>query len=86
MSDQTLSNWNHGPSKKAILDFRGTNHGTWESVVRCGLGAHRCFRHDGILWFEKPMPIELGFILQRLSIKNDWSSVFAPWGARTAAA
>jgi hypothetical protein len=21
MSDQTLSNWNHGPSKKAILDF-----------------------------------------------------------------
>jgi hypothetical protein len=31
MSDQTLSNWNHGPSKKAILDFVEPNHDTWRA-------------------------------------------------------
>ncbi len=63
MTDQ-LPTWNDTPTKTAILDF----------VERVTSGADAIppeeriavFDNDGTLWAEKPMPIELVFILQRL--------------------
>ena len=63
MTDQ-LPTWNETPTKAAILDF----------VDRATSGADAVppeeriavFDNDGTLWVEKPMPIELVFILQRL--------------------
>jgi FMN phosphatase YigB (HAD superfamily) len=42
------------------------------------------FDNDGTLWCEKPMPIELGFILQRLAAMADQDPKLAdrqPWKA-----
>jgi phosphoglycolate phosphatase-like HAD superfamily hydrolase len=66
MSD-TLPSWNHTQTRQAIVDFV-------ESVTREG-GPHflaapdrvAVFDNDGTLWCEKPMPIELGFILIRFA-------------------
>jgi hypothetical protein len=35
------------------------------------------FDNDGTLWCEKPMPIELGFILERLADMADGTSRYA---------
>jgi len=61
-----LSSWRDGPSKRAIEDF----------VARvCGADGPQpvpveerlaVFDNDGTLWCEKPMPIQLDFILRRL--------------------
>ena len=42
------------------------------------------FDNDGTLWCEKPMPIELGFILQRLAEMAEQDAALAerqPWKA-----
>lgn len=62
-----LSTWNDGPAKEAIRDY----------VARTGeVGAPgsvpveervAVFDNDGTLWCEKPMPIQLDFILRRLA-------------------
>jgi phosphoserine phosphatase len=62
-----LASWNDTPTRAAIVDFveRVTDEG----------GAHYAppddrvavFDNDGTLWCEKPMPVELGFILARLA-------------------
>jgi phosphoserine phosphatase len=61
-----LAGWRDGVAKQAILDF----------VSRaCGDGPDRVpveervavFDNDGTLWCEKPLPIQLDFILRRLS-------------------
>ena len=66
MADE-LSSWNEGPAKSAIVDFvaRVTASGGPEFVPPVERIA--VFDNDGTLWCEKPMPIELGFILMRLS-------------------
>jgi phosphoserine phosphatase len=61
-----LSSWRDGPAKQAISEF----------VTRvCGGDASEpvpvedrlaVFDNDGTLWCEKPMPIQLDFILRRL--------------------
>ena len=60
-----LSSWRDGPAKQAIVTF----------VQRvCGEDGSRpvpvedrlaVFDNDGTLWCEKPMPIQLDFILRR---------------------
>jgi phosphoserine phosphatase len=57
-----LSSWNDTPTKQAIVDFVevAAKHVPPEERVAA-------FDNDGTLWCEKPMPIELGFILQRLA-------------------
>ena len=60
-----LASWNDGPAKRAIEEFvaRVTTEGSADFVrpeARIAV-----FDNDGTLWCEKPMPIELGFILQR---------------------
>src|SRR5262245_47370693 len=62
-----LDSWNDTPSRKAIEDFvtRVTTVGSPDFVEPAARIA--VFDNDGTLWCEKPMPVELGFILQRLS-------------------
>jgi phosphoserine phosphatase len=65
--DPSLSSWNEGATKQSILDFvqRVTRQGGPDFVPENGRVA--VFDNDGTLWCEKPMPIELGFILQQLA-------------------
>jgi phosphoserine phosphatase len=62
-----LSTWRDGAAKKAIREFvmqttgdAGSNPVPEEERVAV-------FDNDGTLWCEKPMPIQLHFILERLS-------------------
>jgi hypothetical protein len=61
-----LSSWRDGPAKRAIMEFvaRVSGEDGSEPVpVEDRLAA---FDNDGTLWCEKPMPIQLDFILRRL--------------------
>ena len=74
-----LSSWNDTPTKQAIVDFV-------ESAAKDVPPEERVavFDNDGTLWCEKPMPIELGFILQRLaSMAEEDASLrnHQPWKA-----
>ena len=62
-----LPSWNDGAATQAIRDFvaRVTTEGRPDFVPEPERIA--VFDNDGTLWCEKPMPIELGFILQRLA-------------------
>ena len=56
-----LASWRDGPAKRAILEFvaRARDEVAVEERVAV-------FDNDGTLWCEKPMPIQLDFILRRL--------------------
>ena len=62
-----LASWNDGETKAAIVDF--VERVTTESGPGFVSPVERIatFDNDGTLWCEKPMPIELGFILARLA-------------------
>ena len=64
---EPLASWIDGASKAAITDFvaRVTRRGAPEFVPAEARIA--VFDNDGTLWCEKPIPIELGFILERLA-------------------
>ena len=66
MSEQ-LASWNDTADAQAIVDFveRVTTEGGPDYVPPAERIA--VFDNDGTLWCEKPMPIELGFILERLA-------------------
>jgi phosphoglycolate phosphatase-like HAD superfamily hydrolase len=62
-----LDSWNDGTTKQAIVEFvesvtrpHGPRYVAPEQRVAV-------FDNDGTLWCEKPMPPELGFMLERLS-------------------
>jgi phosphoserine phosphatase len=59
---EPLASWNDTPTTQAIVSFveRAAREVPPEERVAV-------FDNDGTLWCEKPMPIELGFILQRLA-------------------
>ncbi|MGH3102433.1 MAG: HAD family hydrolase [Thermoleophilia bacterium] len=66
-----LPSWRDTATRSAIVEFV-------ESVTRTGGAGFvppeervATFDNDGTLWCEKPMPIELGFILQRLAAMAD---------------
>ena len=63
----TLASWNDTPARAAIVEFveRVTTEGGPDYVPPAERVA--TFDNDGTLWCEKPMPIELGFILMRLA-------------------
>jgi hypothetical protein len=67
MTDDRLPNWNDTATRAAIVDFvaRVTTEGGPDFVPPAERIA--TFDNDGTLWCEKPMPIELGFILARLA-------------------
>jgi phosphoglycolate phosphatase-like HAD superfamily hydrolase len=63
----TLESWRDSASRRAIVDFveRVTTEGGPDYVPASERIA--VFDNDGTLWCEKPMPIELGFLLQRFA-------------------
>jgi len=58
----TLGSWRDGAVKQAIVDFVEEVNRSVPEEERVAV-----FDNDGTLWCEKPMPIELGFILKRLA-------------------
>src|SRR5215213_7555473 len=59
-----LPSWNEGAAKDAIVDFVDrTSTGTDAVALEERVAV---FDNDGTLWCEKPMPIQLDFILRRL--------------------
>ena len=74
-----LPSWNDTPTRQAIIEFV-------ERVARDVPVEERIavFDNDGTLWCEQPMPIELGFILERLAAmadKDDALKERQPWKA-----
>ncbi len=67
MTTDGLASWKDGPTRAAIVEFVGrvTDEGGSDCVPPSDRIA--VFDNDGTLWCEKPMPIELGFILKRLA-------------------
>lgn len=66
-SDAHLASWNDTPTRQALVDYV-------EGAVQEGGAQYvplseriAVFDNDGTLWCEKPMPPELGFVLQRLA-------------------
>ena len=66
MTDHLVS-WNDGATKSTLVEFveRVTQEGSADYVAPAERVA--VFDNDGTLWCEKPMPIELGFILRRMA-------------------
>jgi hypothetical protein len=57
---ESLPSWSDGTAKRAIVEFvQGSDAVPAEERVAV-------FDNDGTLWCEKPMPIQLDFILRRL--------------------
>jgi hypothetical protein len=84
VTESLLASWNDTPTRGAIVDF--VERVVQEGSVHYLPPAERVavFDNDGTLWCEKPMPIELGFILQRLAemAEQDPSlSARQPWRA-----
>jgi phosphoserine phosphatase len=66
-----LASWRDGASKQAITEF--VQRVTTEDSPRFVPPVERVavFDNDGTLWCEKPMPIQLDFILRRLAAMAD---------------
>jgi phosphoserine phosphatase len=58
----TLASWKDTPTRDVIVAFAETAAQSVSPEERVAV-----FDNDGTLWCEKPMPVELGFILQRLA-------------------
>jgi phosphoserine phosphatase len=79
MTGDSLPSWNDTPTRQAIVEFV-------EGAARSLPPEERVatYDNDGTLWCEKPMPIELGFILRRLAemVREDPSlGARQPWKA-----
>jgi hypothetical protein len=60
-SDRVLTSWRNGATRQAVVDFVGRAADEVPEEQRVAV-----FDNDGTLWCEKPMPIQLDFILRRL--------------------
>jgi phosphoserine phosphatase len=82
--DAALPSWNDTPTRRAIVAFV-------EAAARAGDPGYLApeeriavFDNDGTLWCEKPMPIELGFILEQLTQMAEQDTALReqqPWKA-----
>jgi hypothetical protein len=59
--DRALATWRDGPTRQAVVDFVARAADEVPQGERVAV-----FDNDGTLWCEKPMPIQLDFILRRL--------------------
>jgi hypothetical protein len=64
-----LPSWNEAGARQVIVEFVEAVTGADRESYLPVRGAGRGVRQR--LWCEKPMPIELGFILQRLAAMAD---------------
>ena len=67
MSADVLSSWRDGPTKETIVAFVQRVSGEDGSAAVPVEERVAVFDNDGTLWCEKPMPIQLDFILRRLA-------------------
>jgi phosphoserine phosphatase len=67
MAEDFLSTWRDGPAKQAIIDFVRHTCGEDGSPAVPIEERVAVFDNDGTLWCEKPMPIQLDFIIRRLA-------------------
>ena len=58
----SLGSWRDTPTRQAIVEFAEGDAQAVPPEERVAV-----FDNDGTLWAEKPMPVELGFILQRFA-------------------
>ncbi len=75
----TLASWNDTATRQAIAEFVETAARELPPEERVAV-----FDNDGTLWCEKPMPVELAFILQRLAEMATEDATLAetqPWKA-----
>jgi phosphoserine phosphatase len=84
LSSDPLPSWREGASKQAVLEFvqRVTTEGSPDFVPPPERVA--VFDNDGTLWCEKPMPIQLDFILRRLVVMAEQDPALRtrqPWQA-----
>jgi phosphoglycolate phosphatase-like HAD superfamily hydrolase len=66
MNADLLSSWRDGPTRQAIVDYVERACGANGSAGVPVEERVAVFDNDGTLWCEKPMPIQLDFILRRL--------------------
>src|SRR5215213_7772565 len=64
---EDLPSWRDGPAKQAIVDFVARTCGEGRAPAVPVEERVAVFDNDGTLWCEKPMPIQLDFILRRLA-------------------
>jgi hypothetical protein len=64
---EELPSWRDGPAKQAIMNFVARTCGEDGSAAVPPEERIAVFDNDGTLWCEKPMPIQLDFILRRLA-------------------
>jgi phosphoserine phosphatase len=62
VTDDQLASWRETATSQAIVEFVESSARDVPPEERIAV-----FDNDGTLWCEKPMPIELGFILERLA-------------------
>jgi phosphoserine phosphatase len=80
----SLSSWRDGAAKQAIVDFVARVCGADGSTPVPVEDRLAVFDNDGTLWCEKPMPIQLDFILRRLSAMAESDAALRerqPWKA-----
>src|ERR1700727_1000611 len=83
-ASRPLASWNDTPARQSIVEFveRVTSDDSADYLPIAERVA--VFDNDGTLWCEKPMPIELGFILGRLAEMADKDASLRdrqPWKA-----
>ena len=67
MDVAALPSWNDTATRKAVVEFVAAVSDPDSDIFVPPVERVAVFDNDGTLWCEKPMPIELGFILQRLA-------------------
>jgi phosphoserine phosphatase len=66
MNSELLPSWRDGPTRRAIIEFVERACGKNRAAAVPVEERVAVFDNDGTLWCEKPMPIQLDFILGRL--------------------
>jgi phosphoglycolate phosphatase-like HAD superfamily hydrolase len=64
---EPLPSWRDGPAKQAVVDFVRRTSGADGSTAVPVAERVAVFDNDGTLWCEKPVPIQVYFILRRLA-------------------
>ena len=80
----TLTIWNDTETRRAIFSFVTAASDPDDANFVPQEERIAVFDNDGTLWTEKPMPVELGFILKRLAVMAEKDPALRdrqPWKA-----